>query len=169
MKLSIDFYTRDVLEVAPGLLGKRIVRITGDGRHEYIITETEAYRGSEDLACHACKGRTARTEMLFHEGGRVYVYFIYGMHWMLNIVTGNEGVPQAALIRSVAGVKGPGRVARELQLDRSFYGEDLITSDRLWLEEGIKVDSFLTGKRIGVNYAGNYWANLPWRYYIEKL
>ena len=168
MRLQKNFYKRDVLEVAPELLGKKIIRLIDGQPDEYFITEVEAYRGVEDMACHACKGRTARTEMLFHEGGHVYVYFIYGMYWMLNIVTGKENEPQAALIRSVKGIRGPGRVARDLNIDRSFYGESLITSDRIWLEDGVKIKEYHTGKRIGVEYAGPFWKDVEWRFFVRE-
>lgn len=118
-RLPADFYLRDVLEVAPELLGKMLVRRFDDGRIErYRITETEAYRDIEDLACHASKGRTPRTEIMFQEGGTIYVYLIYGQYWMLNLVTGFEGDASAVLIRGIEGFSGPGRVGRELQLDR---------------------------------------------------
>ena len=110
-RLPLDFYLRDVLEVAPALIGKLLVRRFEDGRIEkYRIIETEAYRGVEDRACHASKGRTPRTNVMFHEGGRVYVYLIYGMYWMLNLVAGHEGEPHAVLIRGVEGFSGPGLV-----------------------------------------------------------
>ena len=90
-RLSRDFYVRDVLEVAPELPGKNMVVKMSDGScGRFRVTEVEAYRGTEDKACHAFKGRTARTEIMFHEGGRLYVYLIYGMYWMLNIVTGGK-------------------------------------------------------------------------------
>src|SRR4030042_4635780 len=85
-----SFYERDVLEVAPCLLGNNIVLKKENGILRFMITESEAYRGEEDLACHACKGRTARTEIMYHMGGHLYIYLIYGMYWMLNIVTGME-------------------------------------------------------------------------------
>ena len=125
-RLSRDFYTRDVLEVAPALLSKIIVIVKPDGTlRRYHVTETEAYRGSDDRACHACKGRTPRTEVMFHNGGLIYVYLVYGMHWMLNVVTGLENEPQAVLIRSLEGSTGPGRLTRTIGIDGSFYGEDL--------------------------------------------
>jgi DNA-3-methyladenine glycosylase len=101
MKLAREFFTRDVLTVAPELLGKILVCKSEGEFLRYRITETEAYRGAEDLACHACKGRTARTEAMFHTGGVLYVYLIYGMYWMLNVVTGIENEPQAVLIRKI--------------------------------------------------------------------
>lgn len=165
-RLSLDFFLRDVLEVAPDLLGKYLVRRFDDGRIErYKITETEAYRGAEDLACHASKGRTPRSEVMFQEGGKVYVYLIYGQYWLLNLVTGREGDASAVLIRGMAGFSGPGRVGRELQLDRSFYAESLITSTRIWVEDGEPVSEFRTSRRIGISYAGA-WADKLWRFYI---
>jgi DNA-3-methyladenine glycosylase len=165
-RLSKDFYTRDVLIVAPDLIGKELVVRSGNNSYSrYIITEVEAYRGTEDKACHAFKGRTRRTEVMFHEGGKLYVYFVYGMYWMLNIVTGKTDDPQAVLIRGTDKYKGPGILSREIGIDKSFYGEDLATSDRIWIEEKGKILRVQTGKRIGIDYAGEVWKNKPWRYY----
>lgn len=165
-RLSVDFYKRDVLQVAPELLGKTLVRQFDDGSvRRYRIMEVEAYRGTEDLACHASKGRTPRTEVMFQEGGKVYVYLIYGMYWLLNFVTGEEDHASALLIRGIEGFSGPGRLGRELQLDKSFYGESLITSSRLWVEDAEPVTDFKTSKRIGIGYAGE-WADKIWRYYL---
>ena len=165
-KLQSIFFQRDVLELAPDLLGKKIVRVINGKVYEYFITEVEAYRGAEDRACHAFKGRTERTEVMYKEGGYIYIYLIYGMYWMLNIVAGRAGIPQAALIRSVRGINGPGRLGREIKLDKSFYGESLITSNRIWLEEGFNVAEIKTGRRIGIDYAGEFWKNVEWRFYI---
>jgi len=166
-RLSSSFYLRDVLEVAPELLGKTLVRQFDDGRiASYRITEVEAYRGAEDLACHASKGRTPRTEVMFQEGGKVYVYLIYGMYWLLNFVTGEEGHASAVLIRGIEGFSGPGRLGRELQLDKSFYGENLTSSARLWVEDAEPVSEIKTSKRIGIGYAGDEWENKPWRFYL---
>lgn len=165
-KICRNFYTRDVLEVAPDLIGKDIVLHLNHGttvRHQ--ITDVEAYRGTEDKACHASKGKTRRTEVMFHEGGILYIYLIYGMYWMMNIVTGNTGTPQAALIRGVAGISGPGRLTKSLSIDSSFNGEDLTTSGRIWLEDRGLKPRFKTGTRIGIDYAGDYWKNVPWRYF----
>jgi DNA-3-methyladenine glycosylase len=166
VRLPTDFFLRDVLEVAPELIGKLLVRQFDDGRIEkYRIMETEAYRGVEDLACHASKGRTPRTEVMFLEGGTVYVYLIYGMYWLLNLVTGNEGDASAVLIRGIEGCSGPGRVGRKLQLDKSFYGENLSNSSRIWLEDAVAVAEIKTSKRIGIGYAGE-WENKLWRFYL---
>ncbi len=164
--LSHDFFRQDVLTVAPDLLGKLLVRKFDDGHEErFRITEVEAYRGEEDKACHACKGRTKRTEILYHEGGKVYVYLIYGMYWMLNFVTGNENEPQAVLIRGVETLSGPGRVGKHLQLSADFYGENL-PSERIWIEDdGQKPQMYLTTPRIGIDYAEE-WKHKEWRFLI---
>lgn len=168
MKLEKGFFTRDVLDVTPDLIGKYICRRFPDGSvRRFQIHEAEAYRAPEDLACHAAKGRTARTEVMFAEGGRVYVYLIYGMYWMLNIVTGKQNEPQAALIRGVAGASGPGRTGKILELDKSFYGENLLTSERIWLEDtGETLDAQAT-PRVGIDYAGEPWVSKPWRWVYE--
>jgi DNA-3-methyladenine glycosylase len=167
--LQREFYTRDVLDVAPDMLGKiLIVAPPGSPELGFMITEVEAYRGIEDKACHASKGRTIRTEIMFHEGGKIYVYFVYGMYWMLNMVTGKEDDPQAVLIRGIEGISGPGRVSRELCIDGSFYGEDLTVSERIRVADSGKQASFITGPRIGIDYAGEPWKSKPWRYMIKK-
>ena len=166
-RLLRDFYIRDVLEAAPEVPGKNLVIRLSDGTlGSYKISEVEAYRGSEDIACHAFKGRTTRTEIMYHEGGRLYIYLIYGMYWMLNIVTGEKDNPQAILIRGVEEFPGPGKLTKFLGIDKSFYGEDLVTSDRIWLEDpGINF-SIKCGTRIGIDYAGEYWKSRPWRYFL---
>ena len=164
-RLNSNFFTRDVLEVAPELPGKNLVRQFNDGSvFRYTILEVEAYRGKEDLACHASKGRTNRTEIMYHEGGKIYVYLIYGMYWMLNFVTGEQDVPQAVLIRAIEGFDGPGKLTRELKIDRSFYGEDLTKSSRIWLEHSNGRYHITRGERIGIDYAGEPWKSKPWRF-----
>jgi DNA-3-methyladenine glycosylase len=165
LRLHTTFFLRDVLEVAPDLIGKTLVRKFDDGTiRQFIITETEAYRGMEDLACHASKGRTPRNEVMFREGGIVYVYFIYGMYWMLNVVTGREGDASAVLIRGLDDISGPGRVGKLLHLDRSFYAEDLFVSQRIWIEDSEKVVPYISSPRIGIKYAGEPWVSMPWRF-----
>jgi DNA-3-methyladenine glycosylase len=167
IRLLRDFFIRDVLEVAPDLPGKILVVKSKVGSYNrYKITEVEAYRGSEDRACHAFKGRTARTEIMYHEGGRLYIYFIYGMYWMLNIVTGGNNIPHAVLIRGVEGYPGPGKLTKSLGIDKSFYGEDLVQSERIWVEDTGLVHSVKNGPRIGIDYAGEYWKSRPWRFYL---
>ena len=137
------------------------------GTYDIRITEVEAYRGEEDKACHACKGRTKRTEVMYHRGGKIYVYLIYGMYWMLNIVTGKEGCPQAVLIRGVETISGPGRLGKRLQLDAGFYGEEL-PSGRISIEEdGFVVESYQTTPRIGIDYAEE-WKEKPWKFVLVK-
>ncbi|MBI5009464.1 MAG: DNA-3-methyladenine glycosylase [Bacteroidia bacterium] len=141
------------------------VRNSDQGYYRYNLTEVEAYRGTEDKACHASKGKTLRTSVMFGNGGHLYIYLIYGMYWMLNIVTGTVGDPQAVLIRSIGDICGPGRLTRKLAIDRSFYGEDLVTSERIWLEDTGFKPRFKTGPRIRIDYAGDYWKSVPWRYF----
>ncbi len=108
------------------------------------------------------------TEVMYHEGGKIYVYFVYGMYWMLNFVACEKDIPQAALIRGIEGYNGPGKLTKAIGIDKSFYGEDLVTSNRIWIEDpGLKV-TIKTSTRIGINYAGETWENKPWRYYIEQ-
>lgn len=166
-RLERGFFERDVLEVAPLLLSKVLAIKPGENAiARFRITETEAYRGEEDLACHASKGRTRRTEIMYHEGGRLYVYLVYGMYWMLNVVTGEENNPQAVLIRGLEECTGPGRVTRRLGIDGSYYGEDLTSSERIWIEDSGIISDFKTGPRVGINYAGEYWMSRPWRYFV---
>ncbi|AHW59682.1 DNA-3-methyladenine glycosylase [Draconibacterium orientale] len=168
MRLTNSFFQREVTEVAPDLLGKILVRRFEDGTiHKFKITETEAYRGGEDKACHANKGLTARTKVMFDAGGLVYVYLIYGMYWMLNFVTGETGDSSAVLIRGVEGISGPGRVGRALQLDKSFYGEDLANSTRMWIEDSGLKPQYTTAPRVGINYAGEPWISKPWRFIVK--
>jgi DNA-3-methyladenine glycosylase len=169
MKLGQDFFSRDVLEVAPDLLGKVLVRrFDNSGLFTSLITEVEAYRGEEDKACHASKGRTSRTEIMYHPGGSVYVYLIYGMHWMLNFVTGGWNEPQAILIRGLKDIKGPGRITRRLLIGSDFYGENLAGSERLWIEDSGQQVTVQASPRIGIDYAGEPWKTLPWRYVANR-
>lgn len=168
MKLGREFFRRDVLEVAPDLLGKYIILKKGKDTLAYRITEVEAYRGEEDLACHASKGRTLRTDVMYQDGGTIYVYLIYGIHYLLNFVTENMEVPQAVLIRGVEDVIGPGRVSKLLQIDKDFNREDLITSKRIWVEDrGDEKPKYSTAKRIGIDYAKE-WKDKLWRFIISN-
>lgn len=167
IRLTRRFFTRDVLDVAPDLPGKIICIKLADGvTGRYEITEVEAYRGTEDKACHASKGRTARTEIMFQEGGRLYIYLIYGMYWMLNIVTAEKENPQAVLIRGLEKFKGPGVLTKSLGIDKTYNGEDLITSERIWIEDAGIARTIKTSSRIGIDYAGDYWKERPWRYFV---
>ncbi len=136
-----------------------------------MITETEAYCGPKDLASHASKGRTKRTEIMFGPPGFAYVYLIYGMYYCLNIVTEKENYPAAVLIRAVDanGLNGPGKLCRFFKIDRALNGEDIVKSRRLWIENGRKLKPVQIGRsrRIGVNYAGSY-KNKFWRFYVKN-
>jgi len=168
-RISQKEFSYDAVQIAQKLLGKTLFRAWDDGsKTHYVISETEAYLGEEDLACHASKGRTARTEVMYSGGGKVYVYLIYGMYWMLNIVTGTENHPQAVLIRGIDNIIGSGKVGRELKIDKSFYGEDLQTSDRIWIEDGPDVRDFTTAPRVGIDYAGEEWKNKLWRFSLNN-
>jgi DNA-3-methyladenine glycosylase len=166
-KLGYDFYRQDVLKVAPGLIGKFLVRKFEDGQIiRCMITEVEAYRGEEDLGCHASKGRTARTEVMYHSGGVIYVYLIYGMYWMLNFVTGQRDNPQAVLIRGLDGIWGPGKITQGLKIDGSFYGASLVDSGDLWVEDNGSRVKCIAKTRIGIDYAGEIWKNKLWRFIL---
>ena len=169
MRLDSEFFLRDVLEVAPDLLGCNIMRgFTDNMVKKYKIVEVEAYRGEEDLACHASKGRTERTEIMYHKGGMVYVYLIYGMYWMLNIVCSVDGNPQAVLIRGVEGFNGPGKLTRKLEINGSFYGEDLANSQRIWIERESDVNlKFTSTARINIDYSGPVWSRKKWRFVLN--
>jgi len=164
-RLTSDFYRQDAITVAQKLLGKTLVRCMENGTESrYRISETEAYLGEKDLACHASKGRTKRTEIMYAEGGHIYVYLIYGMYWMLNVVTGIEDMPQAVLIRGVDNLIGSGKVGRELKIDKSFYGENLTDSTRIWIEDAPDIQDFGTATRVGIDYAGELWKEKLWRF-----
>ncbi len=162
--VPLSFFRQDALEIAPLLLGKCLVRSFPDGKEiRSIITEVEVYRGEEDLACHASKGRTPRTEVMYMEGGHIYIYLIYGMYYMLNIVTGSKDEPQAILIRGTKDVVGPGRLTRFFKIDKTFNGKCLLPKNHLWIEDSDISFSYETTCRIGIDYAKE-WKYKPWRY-----
>jgi DNA-3-methyladenine glycosylase len=166
--LKQDFFARTADLVAPDLLGKFLVREARGVRTALMITETEAYDGFADRASHASRGRTKRTDVMFGKAGHWYVYFIYGMYEMLNIVTGDEGYPSAVLIRGVAGIDGPGRLTRALRITRALNTEPATTRSGLWIEDrGVSVTagSIMATPRIGVSYAGE-WAEKEWRFVL---
>lgn len=157
--LPLEFFNRPAAKVARDLVGKAVVRQRGEETRSFTITETEAYEGAHDLACHSSRGRTARTEVMFGPGGRFYIYRIYGLHWMLNIVTGDANEAAAVLVRGVEGVSGPGRVAAALQVDASLRGLEAIPASGLWFEELPEEKRFRVARtaRIGIDYAGPIW------------
>lgn len=147
------------------LLGKLLCRSTESGIVKRRITETECYFGEDDTACHARRGKTPRTEVMYRAGGCAYIYLCYGIHYLLNIVTGGEGHPQAALIRGIEGAPGPGLVTRALLIDKTLNGEDLCASGRLWLEDDGHRPAFTASKRIGIAYASDEDQNRLWRFF----
>lgn len=182
MILSRDFYDRPTLRVARDLIGARLVRILDRQKLVGLITETEAYIGQKDLACHAKAGLTPRTAVMFGEPGHAYVYFTYGNHWMLNVVTEREGFPAAVLIRAIQPIEGidvmlerrhgrdtfgPGKLCQALGITKSENGVDLTKkTGGLWIEKGISVsNSFVTkGPRVGLNNTPEPWLSKPWRF-----
>ena len=165
-----EFISQDTLTHARSLLGLVLVRTTGAGREARIITEVEAYDGESDLACHARRGRTPRTEVMYRAGGVWYVYLCYGVHEMLNLVVGPEDYPAAVLIRGVSEVIGPGRLTKHLQIDRTLNGLIAHPESGLHLEDaGIEVPRrrIKSSHRIGVDYAGPVWAKKPWRFQFD--
>jgi DNA-3-methyladenine glycosylase len=188
--LPRDFYTRaDVLAVARRLLGQILVVPAEDGmRVAGRIVETEAYRGPLDRASHAHGGRrTARNEAMYGIGGTAYVFFVYGMHHHVNVVTGPRDVPHAVLLRALEPIdgievmrrrrpgqpdhqlaSGPGKLCAALGIDRTFDRADLL-GDRIWIEPGdepVGAALIARGPRIGIDYAGA-WIERPWRFWIR--
>ena len=167
-----ELRSRNTAALARWLLGKVLVRTTPVGRVEGVIWEVEAYHGESDLACHASRGRTNRTSIMYQPGGRWYVYLCYGVHEMLNLVTGPADHPAAVLIRGLDVVNGPGRLTKLLGIDRKLNGAVAEPASGLHLEDhGILVPrgALRSGPRIGVDYAGPAWAAKPWRFWVEKL
>ncbi len=168
MKSSIltgTFFHRDALKVAPDLVGKLIVRTLDDGSEVTLrITETEAYRGEEDTACHASKGRTPRTELLYGKSGVIYVYLCYGMHWLMNVITGEEGHPQGVLFRACEVYDGPAKLTKKLGIDKSFNGESFCGNPRIKIvDDGYRAE-IETLPRVGINYATPEYRDILWRF-----
>lgn len=166
-----EFASEKTVALARGLVGKLlVVRGPQGGERRRRITEVEAYDGERDLACHASRGRTARTSVLYGPPGHWYVYLCYGIHELLNLVTGPEDYPAAVLIRGVEGLTGPGRLTRALGIGRSFNAQAAAPEAALWLEDdGWRVPrgGVMATPRIGVDYAGPVWAAKPWRFVLR--
>lgn len=168
-RLTAADYRVDAVTAAKALIGVFLCRRLDDGTVlRRRITETEAYCGEEDTACHAHKGRTPRTDVMYSPGGCAYIYLCYGMHEMLNIVTGAEGRPEAVLIRGIEGASGPGKLTQLLQIDRTLNREDLIASKRLWLESDGAVFKFTAAPRIGIAYASKRDQSRKWRFTLRN-
>lgn len=187
--LPYSFYDRPTLAVARELLGAVLVRFENGGRVSGIITETEAYIGESDLACHAKAGITPRTKIMYGQPGKAYVYFNYGIHWMLNVVTEKEGFPAAVLIRAIQPLEGieiiasrrgkqpkskwtdgPAKLTQALNIDKSFNGVDLCNKKSgLWIETGesISDENVTIGARVGLNSVPEPWKSMPWRFLVK--
>ena len=192
-RLNRRFYARPVLDVARDLLGMRLVRLLDGERLTGIIVETEAYRGQEDLACHASAGLTKRTAVMFGPPGHAYVYFTYGMHWLLNCVTDTEGFPAAVLLRAILPAEGvdtiaarranrpkaqwtngPAKLTQALVLDGSWNGHNLCAPPRddhaLFIERAapVSVDHVKTTPRVGLGKTPEPWLSMPWRFILHS-
>ena len=186
MPLSPSFYARPTLIVARELLGARLVRILNGQKLVGLITETEAYIGQTDLACHAKAGLTPRTAPMFGPAGHAYVYFTYGNHWMLNAVTEKEGFPAAVLIRAIQPIEGievmmerrrgrdilgPGKLTQALGITKSENNVNLTEANpSLWIEAGqfIPNKSVTIGPRVGLNKTPEPWLSKPWRFLVSS-
>jgi DNA-3-methyladenine glycosylase len=189
-RLTRRFFQRPTLVVARDLLGARLVRVErGGSRTSGLIVEAEAYIGSDDLGCHARAGRTERNASMWGPAGRAYVYFTYGMHWCLNVVTEADGFPAAVLLRALLPVEGraamrrrrgpagdrdltggPARLCQALGIDRRFDGHDLCATEaHLFLETGVPIPELDVSKspRVGLNRVPEPWRSLPWRFLVR--
>lgn len=189
--LQREFYNRPALDVARDLLGCRLVRVQNGQRMSGWITETEAYQGEEDLGCHASAGKTPRTAVMYGPPGRAYVYFTYGMHWLLNAVTGAEGTPAAVLIRAIqpeegldamtenrpykarrsGWTDGPAKLTQALAIDGDLNKTDLCSrAAGLWIESGQEVPEGQVTRtaRVGLNSVPEPWRSIPWRFVAER-
>lgn len=164
MRLQADFYLQPALVLAPLLLGKTLCRRAGNEVLRYRIIETEAYCGEMDTACHAHRGRTPRTSVMYEKGGRAYIYLCYGIHHLLNVVAAQEGEPEAVLIRGVEGFCGPGRLTKAMGIDRRLNGADLTVSDEIFLEDSGVQLAYTASKRVGIHYASEEDQARLWRF-----
>ena len=183
--LPRKFYERPTLTVARELIGARLVRILDGIKLVGLITETEAYINEEDLACHAKAGRTPRTAVMYGPPGHAYVYFTYGNHWMLNVVTEREGFPAAVLIRAIQPIEGvevmstrrsgrdtfgPGKLTQAMGITKSENTVDLTVANQgLWIEAGLSVpdENVTIGPRVGLNTVPEPWFSKPWRFLVK--
>jgi DNA-3-methyladenine glycosylase len=180
-----EFYNRSTLIIARELIGSRLVRMLDGKKLVGLITETEAYIGEKDLGCHAKAGRTARTAVMYGSPGHAYVYFTYGNHWMLNVVTEREGFPAAVLLRAIQPIEGaeimtrrrsgrdtfgPGKLTQAMAISKSENGVDLTNAESgLWIEPAQVVpDRLVTkGPRVGLNNVPEPWKSKPWRFLVK--
>lgn len=168
--LKNDFFVRPTLVVARELLGKFLVRKTDGKEIALMITELEAYDGPEDKASHASRKMTDRNAVMFGPGGYFYIYLCYGVHEMLNMVTGEEAYPAAILIRGVEGYDGPGKLTKALSINRELNKKKISPKSGLWVEDRnviVEPRQIKKTPRIGVDYAGEVWKNKPYRFILE--
>lgn len=169
MRLKEDFFVSGAVELAQELLGKLLCRRMPDKTvTKRRVTETEAYLGEEDTACHARMGKTKRNAVMYEKGGLAYVYLCYGIHEMLNVVSGQSKSPEAVLIRGVEGADGPGKLTKALEIDRSLNGTDLTVSDELWFEDDGQRPKYEAFKRIGIDYADERDKARLWRFKVKE-
>ena len=169
-ELGKNFFNRSVLDVARDMLGLCLCKKDAGGQiTRMIINETEAYDGEKDLACHASKGKTSRNEVMYGPAGVIYLYLCYGMHWLLNIVCREEEYPAAVLIRGTLDVSGPGRLTKKLGINGELNLKTANFETGLWFEKSdLKKITIEKGPRIGVDFAGKYWAEKPYRFWFSK-
>ena len=166
-KLEYQFYHRPCLEVAKDLVGKNLVHRMPDGTILRLrISETEAYCGEADTACHAHKGRTKRTEVMYADAGTIYIYLCYGMHWLLNIVTGEKDEPEAVLIRACVDAEGPAKLTKYLKITGEL-NRGSVFEEELWIEDDGFTCDVRMDKRVGIGYASQEDQDRPWRFIIK--
>ena len=166
-KLPYSFYHRPCLEVARDLVGKILVHRFEGQELRLRITQTESYCGESDTACHASKGRTKRTEVMYMDAGTIYIYLCYGIHWMLNIVTGHENEPEAVLIRACEGkMNGPGKLTKALKITGDL-NRGSILGDELWIEDDGLDCTVATDTRVGIGYASAEDQSKLWRFKLQ--
>lgn len=173
MRLILEpaFFNRPALIVGRALLGKYLVRAENGRETALSITELEVYDGLEDRASHAFRGKTPRNQVMWSDAGRLYVYFVYGMHWLLNVVVGKKDYPAAILIRSAGGIAGPARLTARLRITGAHNGKMAEPASGVWFEDrGVRVERREVGRapRIGVAYAGPVWSEKPYRFFIKS-
>ncbi len=187
-RLPRSFFARSTLTVARELLGQRLVKLEGSKRLAGIITEVEAYIGEKDLACHARAGRTPRTEVMYGRPGHLYVYFTYGMHWMMNFITERDGFPAAVLLRAIEATEGialmqtrrkhldhltdgPAKIAQALEIDQRWNGADLCQRNaKIFIEatHGVAASQVKRSLRVGLGETPEPWLSKKWNFSIKQ-
>ena len=186
MRISNEFYKLNAIELAPKLLGKLLCRNINGKIIKARITETESYFGSADSACHAHRGKTERNKVMYKPGGHTYIYLCYGLHYLLNIVSGVAGHPEAVLLRGavlvgekprrffdlynkkcIENLNGPAKLTKTLGINKDLNDENLATSDKIWLEDDFFTCEYIPLKRVGIDYATEEARNKLWRFKVK--